>query len=109
MVKNEEPVQERVKKEEESGRKETVKETVEKERKTGGGRRQRWENTNKNKNIIPNTINRMISFLSCRARSSSILEKFLQHNPQISHHVTAKMYFAYIKQVKLKMNRCLME
>ena len=51
----------------------------------------------------------MISFLSCRARSSKILEKFIANNKHIAKHCSVKTYFSYIKLLKSQMNRCLME
>lgn len=51
----------------------------------------------------------MISFLSCRARSQLVLEKFIASNPHIQRHCSPKTYFSYIKNLKPQMNRCLME
>ena len=51
----------------------------------------------------------MITFLSCRAKSQKIVEKFLALHPTFRNIVTGKLYYSYLKLVKENMHKCLLE
>ena len=60
---------------------------------------------NKNRNIIPNIIQQIFSFLSKPTKSKPICQRIFDHLPKPeSNEVSIQRYYYFIKQVKERLN-----
>ena len=57
-----------------------------------------------NRNIMPNTVNKLFSFLRSKSKSQEIVEKLLQREI-IGKYLTAPRYYIYQNFLKSRMSK----
>ena len=62
-----------------------------------------------NRNIMPNTINKIFSFLRSKSKSFQTLTEIFNQNPALQANCTIKKYYIYQNFIKSRMNKFIME
>ena len=58
---------------------------------------------------MPNTVNKIFSFLRSKSKSCNVLNSLLEKNQNLKQKITIKKYYIYQNLIKSKMNKFIVE
>lgn len=61
------------------------------------------------RNILPNIVNKLYSFVGCKSRCKNFVADFLNWNPQLKQHCSVNKFFFYHKELRSSLNKFLLE